>query len=329
VKIFVYEHVTGGGMAGAALPPGLLHEADLMVRRLLDDLLGCSGVGLLTTRDLRLPPVPGIQTIPVRPTDNLRAVLARGIEAADAVWPTAPETGGALEHVAAAVLERGRILLGSRPETVRVAASKLASAHTLRTAGIPVVATFASPDEIPPLPGRWVTKPDDGAGAEGVRIAADWTVARSRLAAGVEGVVAQPWIEGEPLSLSLLCAEGKSVLVSVNRQVIRVAGDEVALDGIEVNALEDESGAFADLGTAIAAALPGLWGYVGVDLIMSQTGPRVLEVNPRLTTSYCGLHAALGISIASQVLALLEPGTPVPRPRRGTMVYLTLKADHA
>jgi predicted ATP-grasp superfamily ATP-dependent carboligase len=328
VKIFVYEHVTGGGMAGAALPPGLLHEADLMVRRLLDDLLCCPGVELLTTRDRRLPPVPGIRTMPVRPTDDLRAVLARGIQASDAVWPTAPETGGALEHLAAAVLERGRILLGSRPEAVRVAASKLATARTLRAAGIPVVETFASPDEIPPLPGRWVTKPDDGAGAEGVRIAADWTVARSRLAATDQGVVAQPWIEGESLSLSLLCAEGDGVLVSVNRQVMRVARDEVVLDGIEVNALGDESGAFADLGTAIAAALPGLWGYVGVDLITNGKDLRVLEVNPRLTTSYCGLQAALGIGIASQVLALLEPGTLALPTRRGTMVHLSLKADH-
>ena len=38
------EHVTGGGIARAALPPGLLLEADLMVRSLIDDLSTCPGV---------------------------------------------------------------------------------------------------------------------------------------------------------------------------------------------------------------------------------------------------------------------------------------------
>lgn len=317
-------------MAESAVPPSLLEEADLMVRTLLDDLLGCPGVEPFTTRDVRLAPVPGVRNISVRPTDDLLVILARGIDASDAVWPTAPETGGALEHVATAVLQRGRVLLGSRPDALRVATSKLSTVRALHAAGIPVVETFALPDEIPALPGRWITKPDDGAGAEGVRLAPDWQGASHRLTAA-GGLIAQPWIDGDPLSLSLLCAEGESRLLSVNRQIVRIIGDRVSLAGIEVNALADESGTFAALGRAIAAAIPGLWGYVGVDLLMTGDGLRVLEINPRLTTSYCGLHRALGVSVASQVLALLESGGLARwRPSSGgTMVHLTLKADHA
>ena len=65
--------------------------------------------------------------------------------------------------------------------------------------------------------------------------------------------------------------------------------------------------------------MPGLWGYAGVDLIVSDQGPVVLEVNPRLTTSYAGLSQALNMNVAEKILALqytppeshLHTGIPV------------------
>ena len=99
------------------------------------------------------------------------------------------------------------------------------------------------------------------------------------------------------------------------------------LAGLEVNALPDHNGRFQLLAHRIARALPSLWGYVGVDLINTSAGPVVLEINPRLTTSYCGLGPALGINVAQQVLALLDPSRPtepaiVPR---GVPVTLQLE----
>jgi predicted ATP-grasp superfamily ATP-dependent carboligase len=54
-----------------------------------------------------------------------------------------------------------------------------------------------------------------------------------------------------------------------------------------------------------------LWGYVGVDLVLTGDGPVVLEINPRLTTSYCALRPALGLNTAALVLDLLK-GAPLP-----------------
>jgi len=56
----------------------------------------------------------------------------------------------------------------------------------------------------------------------------------------------------------------------------------------------------------IAAALPDLWGHVGADLVETRKGPVVIEINPRLTTSYVGLRDALGINPAGLVLHLLD-----------------------
>ena len=77
-------------------------------------------------------------------------------------------------------------------------------------------------------------------------------------------------------------------------------------------------------------AIPGLWGYVGVDLMLAKEGPVVLEINPRLTTSYCGLRRALGINTAAMVLDLLRTGGAADgwrRPEATTTVTLSLETD--
>jgi tyramine---L-glutamate ligase len=327
VRIFVYEHVTGGGMADAPLPPGLLHEGELMLRTLLEELAACPGVELLTTRDARLPAIPGVESLCVPSASERGAVFAGGASAADAVWPTAPETGGALEQLATEVERLGKVLLGCRPSAVHVAASKRRTARALAAAGIPVVPTFTADALVPDRSGRWITKPDDGAGSEDTVMAEDWPAALERLGADPARLVAQPWLDGESLSLSMLCADGQGLLLSCNRQRVRISGGRVTLAGLEVNVPIERLEELEALASRVAKAVPGLWGYVGVDFVMNDRGPVVLEINPRLTTSYCGLGRALGINVAAMVLDLLEPGAVARwrRPRGGSSAVLDLE----
>jgi predicted ATP-grasp superfamily ATP-dependent carboligase len=331
VKVFAYEHASGGGFAGRPLLAGLAREGDLMLRALLDDLTLLPGIQLLTSRDGRLPPLPNVETLAPTAGEDAFALYARGVAAADAAWPTAPETDGILERLSHETLRQGRTLLGCRPAAVRVATSKRATAHALRAARVPVVPTFALSDGLPPLPGPWVVKPDDGAGCEDTVVLADWHPALARLQADPDRLVAQPWLDGTPMSLSLLCAEGRATLLSCNLQHARAVGGELAVEGITVNAVADAEGRFAELAAGSAAALPGLWGYVGVDLVLTPEGPVVLEINPRLTTSYCALREALGLNVAGLVLDLLRPdGHAIGRsPGGGVPVRIALEVPCA
>ena len=321
VRVFVYEFVTGGGMVRDELPPRLVREADLMLHTLLADLADIPGLQLVTSRDARLAPVPGVEQVVLAPDEDPFASFCRGAAGADAVWPTAPETAGTLERLARSTVDLGRILLGSRPDAIQLCGSKSKTAGVLGALGIPVVETYIDPGKLPNRPGRWVVKPDDGAGSEGLRLVPDWTAARSTLATLPGRLVAQPWVEGDPRSLSVLCASGRALLLSVNQQHLRGSGAELTLTGLSINALTEGFEGFADLAARIAAAIPGLWGYVGVDFIQTDAGPLVLEVNPRLTTSFCGLRAALGLNVAAQVLDLWRSAAPChwqsrPRGRR-------------
>jgi predicted ATP-grasp superfamily ATP-dependent carboligase len=50
-------------------------------------------------------------------------------------------------------------------------------------------------------------------------------------------------------------------------------------------------------------ALPGLRGFVGIDVVWHpQRGPVVIEVNPRLTVAYAGLAATRGGKLACALL---------------------------
>ena len=58
------------------------------------------------------------------------------------------------------------------------------------------------------------------------------------------------------------------------------------------------------LAVRVATALPGLRGFVGIDLVWNERdGPVVIEVNPRVTCAYCGLSALLQRNLAADVLA--------------------------
>ncbi len=329
MKVFVFEYLTGGGLAGAPLPPSLTREADLMVRALVRDLLDCPGIRVRCGRDPRLPPIDAVEPLQPVGAESPDAVFARGVAWADAVWPTAPETGGILARLAETVLQQGKLLLGCRPGGIRVAASKRATAQALARAGVPVVPTFGPADPIPARPGRWVVKPDDGAGSDGVRIVASCHEAARFVADPSAGCVAQPWIEGEPASLSLLCAEPGAQVLAANRQVVRIEDDRPALARLLVNAIPADA-SLASVGEGVARAIPGLWGYVGVDLVMTGSGPVVLEVNPRLTTSYCGIRPALGLNVAELVLTLLEDSCPTrPHPAQRAVTHEVALGDPA
>lgn len=330
MRVFAFEFFSGGGLAGRPLPARLAREGGLMLATLVGELAELPGVEVIASRDHRLPPVPGSETLRPLPGEDPVSLYRRGVAAADAAWPTAPEAGGTLERLANATRDAGRILLGCRPDAVRLTAGKRATTMALHERGIRTVPTFAYGDGLPRLTGPWVVKPDDGAGCEDTDIVEGPAAAVARLAADPERLVTQPWIDGEPLSLSLLCAAGASRLLSCNRQEIAVRDGHVRLEGIQVNALRDPDGRFARLAGQIAAAVPGLWGYVGVDLVLTAEGPVVLEINPRLTTSYCAMRPALGFNVAALVLGLLQGGSlPAGAAVRGMTAELRLEPSHA
>jgi predicted ATP-grasp superfamily ATP-dependent carboligase len=124
----------------------------------------------------------------------------------------------------------------------------------------------------------------------------------------------QPFIPGKLGSLSLICCDGAARLLARNEERVAVRDNRFHFLGSTVNGLMDADGALERLAQQVAAALPTLWGYVGVDIILSERGAVVLDVNPRLTAAYAGLHASLGCNPAGLVIDLLKGPAAMPAP---------------
>jgi tyramine---L-glutamate ligase len=330
VRVHVFEFICGGGLAGLPLPDHMVREGDLMLGALIADLIELPGVQVSFARDVRLGlPVnsmPGAQVVWRTSQPSPMEALQREIDSSDAVWPIAPETGGELERVARAVHAAGRLLLGPDPDAIAVTGSKLATAQRLAQAGIDAVPCFAPGATWPAIDGPWVVKPDDGAGSLCTRVFGNREEAAAAAADG-QGLIAQPWIEGEAMSLCVVAAARGVTVLSVNRQHLQVCDGALELVAIDVNC-EPVTAPLTSLAERVATAIPGLRGYFGIDWVRTVAGPLVIEINPRLTTSYAGLKPALGVNVAEWVMAAATGGPCVPaRGRCGRAVRLTLNND--
>jgi predicted ATP-grasp superfamily ATP-dependent carboligase len=278
----------------------------MMLQSLLDDLAELDGLEVLTTRDARLPPMSSpVDAIEIRECDDVWRQWEACIQRSDAVWPVAPESGGALARLSRLAASHGKLLLGCSPQAVEVASSKLKTVQVLAACGIPVVPTYRVQEVPSDWSGAWVLKPDDGAGCDDTRWFADTHALQTWLGNGMMTHVAQPYLPGIPASLSMLCRDGKAWLLSCNRQLIAIRDERFSYGGSILNGMQAHWPACERIANEVAAAISGLAGYVGVDVLIDAGKVTVLEVNPRLTTSYVGLRRAIGCNPAWLVLDML------------------------
>ncbi len=305
MRVLVLEYVTAGGMRRETVPPSLAAEASLIRDAMLADLAALpSPPEILTTCDERLP-IPG--AIPVGLHASAWVLWRTLADEADLIWPVAPETGGILADLVRMLAATGKPVLASTPEAILIATSKLETARRLAQAGVPHIPTYPLADA-PEIPGARITKPDDGAGCDATFL---WPAGVPATPEATEGVVIQPYVAGEAASLSVLVVAGEARLLCVNRQHITVRDGRLSLSGLTVGAQADD-GRLAALAREVVAACPGLDGFIGIDIILTETGPVVVEINPRLTTAYAGLRQALGLNPATLLPALAAGADEAP-----------------
>ncbi|MEP6873192.1 MAG: ATP-grasp domain-containing protein [Burkholderiales bacterium] len=304
MRVFVYEHLSGGASADA--PDELLAAGLEMRDAVARDLLRAGDCAVSVAVGPRTSEVPaGARAVQPPPGSSAVDFVARQAALHDRVWVIAPETDGVLAQLQR-VVDAGR-WLGCNAAAIALTSSKRATIAQAADRGMTTPLAFATS----PTTRRWVVKPDDGAGAMATRVhnthAAALDDVETRRYRG-EAAVLEAWVAGEPLSLSLLCSPSRVELLSVNRQQLTIdAVGVLSFVGVQGNALPrgDARGEVLRAWVqTLASAVPGLRGYVGVDLVWhAQRGPVLIEINPRVTMAYVGLSTALDGNLAAAVLA--------------------------
>jgi predicted ATP-grasp superfamily ATP-dependent carboligase len=293
--VFLHEYVTGGGLAGAVWPPSWKAEGNAMRQALAADLASVPGVEVVMTLDHRLPGEPGPWRI-VRVGPAAEEVLFRRLAAeADGTIVVAPESNGILAARARLVERVGGRLLGSSPSAIELTGDKAQFAEHLRRQGLSAPETWVIAPNLG-LPANFpypaVLKPIDGAGTLATYLIPGPGACPSPLRS-FPRVLLQRFCPGWPLSASFLVrAEGRAWLLGLGRQRVKVRNNgQFVYCGGTVPAAEVGAEAGEPVWQALRS-VPGLRGWVGIDFIRDpETGQdTVLEINPRLTTSYIGLR---------------------------------------
>ena len=270
-----------------------------MLLALLTDLSALPGCRVVTTWDARLPH-PDIESIDWRlvtggPPQE-RELFRQLAAAAEVTLVVAPETDGILHERSQIVCESRGKLAGCLPAAVSLCADKLAVHRLLRNNGIrtPLTAPLDAQTE-PVADFPLVVKPRDGAGSLHTRLIQnrrDWEICRRDLAGRrLPAMIQQEFQPGVPCSRVVLAADGGQLdqVWPACRQRFSCDGRFTFLGG----RIEPEVGPSPELSDdlqRIFRAVSGLRGYVGIDMICPTDGrsPCILDINPRLTTSYLG-----------------------------------------
>ena len=322
MRILVYEFVSGGGLAGQPVPVSIAHEGSAMLAALVTDLAAIGHHQIVTTTDPRFPFVapPNVQVIAVspgqtKPFDTLMASV-------DAVWLVAPETDRCLERLAAKAERAGKVLLGPGAAAIRRASDKTRLPHRLAARGLPHPRTrVLEPGVNEEMAARElgypvVVKPGRGAGCSGVCLARDGRELRraveiARRADDAGPLLLQSFVPGVAASVSLLADGRHAMALSMNAQWVRAATPFVYRGGLTPFD-HPLAGQAVEAARRTCEALPGLRGYIGVDLVLTKSEAVIIEVNPRLTTAYLGLRSALEGNVAALALAACAGVLPAP-----------------
>ena len=305
MNVLIFEYITGGGMIGEPLPASLVKEGELMLKAVASDFVAIQGVEVSVLRDYRLhKSTQNVQEINVGLESSYDEVIEKLANKIDAMLIIAPETGNTLFSLCAKYSQCDFILLNCDPECIALATDKYQTYLFLEKHAINQVPTYLLNEIHKITTGKVIAKPKDGVGCENIVLAENSHHIHDQNIPNE--YIFQPYIQGQHLSLSLLCWGKECSLLSVNQQRLVEKNNTLVLEGCIVNETPRES--FNEFSKKLISSFTGLKGYIGVDLVVAGDELYFIEINPRLTTSYAGIRSALDINPAQLVLQTFLDG---------------------
>ena len=346
MNLLIHEHISGGGYTNKKISASILSEGYGMLRSLISDFKA-AGHQVTTLLDSRLngfnPPIEADKIVSVSSPEELDGKFRELSGVADAVYVIAPESGQVLEKLVENIESSGGTSLNCQIDAIKRVSNKMKTYEALEKRGIKVPETVLL-DMHEQTGNIWrltkemgyplVFKPVDGVSCSGLSLVKDEgsiAVAVKKVARESLGnyFIVQRLIRGKGASVCVISTGEKALAVTLNKQFVtlappeeesRYSGGVVPFDhSLEAEALKTSQ--------QVVKAIGGLKGYVGVDMVLAKEGPVVMEINPRLTTSYIGLRKVADFNPAQAIAdAVIERKLPKSGQRRGYALFSKVEA---
>ncbi len=286
-----------------------------MLESLCEDLLQSGEYNVCTTRDQRvsLTTLPGLEVIDVASPKQEWEMFQKLARHHDGTIVIAPELDEILCDRIGWLDQNGLNRFMSSAKAVRICADKwlfyeFGLQHEIPTPQTYQLQDYSAEDIEFPLPFPFVIKPQFGAGTTMTAVIdckESWSKFSSRRTTENDfpPYLLQPYLPGKPVSLVCLISPG-------GKRIEWCPMAEQLFEGLEYQGgiipCDNEFALQArSIAERVVEKLPGLRGYIGFDfLLLPETNEHVwlLEVNPRLTTSYLGYRAIAKESLALRLI---------------------------
>ena len=192
-------------------------------------------------------------------------------------------------------LKKKFILLNSSLENIRRFSSKLKAYRNLKKKKISVVKVEKKIDN----KNIYISKPTFGAGSLDIKI-----LESKNLIMKPKNRVIQKFHPGKKGSFVMLCSENNFQVLCCNEQIVDINKKKISQTGLIMGGLESYRKEIEKIGRQIYENFSGLFGYIGVDILLEENQWKIIEINPRFTSSLIGLEESYGINSLQKISKL-------------------------
>ncbi|WP_291173176.1 ATP-grasp domain-containing protein [Gimesia sp.] len=323
MNIFVSEYLCSGACELSDTEAGIFREGTAMLEAVISDLLALPHMRVITSLqqnvELKLPLLEQairaerLQIFRVDTPEQEREIFKTACLASDCVLIIAPEFEELLSRRTQQALDYGAVVSGPDLTTIQLTADKWRLFEMMQEHSLPTIPTRLLSAELlrSAITFPCLIKHRFGAGGLGLEAFENEKQLRNRwnLLSSAEGqYLFQPFLQGKPLSTVALIRPGERDYFPVGEQ--QISWDQgFAYQGGSIPADIDQSmlPSIYNLLDRVCDLLPGLAGYVGFDILLPDDSPHeplLVEINPRLTTSYTGYRRLTQDNLAERMMNL-------------------------
>ena len=325
-KIFIFEFVSGGGFNQVIIPSSLFCEGFGMLRSIIADfkLLNFEISILIDHKISFLSKYLRADYIEqVSSQDNYIKKFKKCVKEAEFCFIIAPEFSNILYDLTKIVKDGDKKLLSIDLKGIELGTSKIKTYEFFKANNINTPKTYLIPvkdgkldedfimQKFNELKSPIVIKPDDGVGAENIYYLENKTQLSDLLyknKVGAERIyILQEFIEGDDLSVSLIGISNQEnpIILAVNSQDINIKNTKLESEYFGgYTPVENNDQISKRIAEVLKKSdLSNFNSYFGIDFIRKKDGTLyIIEINPRLTTSYIGLKNVLNYNLVEIIL---------------------------
>jgi hypothetical protein len=253
------------------------------------------------------PPIKADYVVQVSSSQEIEASLYNGSKCTEAVFVIAPESNQVLQSIVERVKNSSLLSLNCSANSIAKVANKANLYANAKLLGLHVPETLSLNDfnDIKQVKAAIqqklrfpvLFKPINGTSCEGLSIVRTSSqiapaIAKLKRNSKNDCFIVQEFIDGIAASVSLISAGHQALPVSLNKQDVTLCAPDSnsSYNGGQVPLDSDIKEVAFSASRQLVESFGDLRGYVGVDLVLTKDKAFLVDVNPRLTTSYIGMR---------------------------------------